>query len=105
MARGPSGNRLHGGLWELAHLAASGDSAAGGSPPAGKLLTALLGERLDSPLAARCAHAHGARLTTHDDVLADHSPVLCVDIIYCIIVLLQLLLIITRATRRRCAAF
>jgi hypothetical protein len=26
-------HRLHGGLWELAHLASSGDLAAGGSPP------------------------------------------------------------------------
>jgi hypothetical protein len=34
-----------GGVWELAHLASSGDLAAGGvSPAAGKLLTALLGE-------------------------------------------------------------
>jgi hypothetical protein len=36
----------HGGLWELAHLTSSGDLAAVFFFPAGKLLTALLGERL-----------------------------------------------------------
>jgi hypothetical protein len=61
---GASGHRRHGGLWELAHLASSSDLAAGGFPPAGKLLTALcVVGRAASPLAARCAH----------DVLADHD--------------------------------
>jgi hypothetical protein len=68
--RGPSGNRLHGGLWELAHLTSSGDLAAGGFPPCWQIADRVVG-RAASPLAARCAHA----------VLADHN----LNIIYYII--------------------
>jgi hypothetical protein len=59
--RGPPGNRLHGGLWELAHLAYSGDLAAGGFP-CWQIADRVVG-RAASPLAARCAH----------DVLAGHN--------------------------------
>jgi hypothetical protein len=62
--RGPSGNRLHGGgLWELelAHLASSGDLAAGGFP-CWQIADRVV-RRAASPLAARCAR----------DVLAGHN--------------------------------
>jgi hypothetical protein len=42
----PARSALHGGLWELAHLPSSGDLARRGVPPAGELLTDLLGVRL-----------------------------------------------------------
>ena len=51
--RGPSGNRLHGELWELAHLASSGDLAAGGFP-CWKIAERVVG-RVASPLAALTA--------------------------------------------------
>jgi hypothetical protein len=59
--RGPSGNRLHGGLWELAHPASSGELAAGGFP-CWQIADRVVG-RAASPLAARCAR----------DVLASHD--------------------------------
>ena len=68
--RGPSGNRPHGGLWELAHLTSSGDLAAGGFP-CWQIADRVVG-RAASPLAARCAHA----------VLAGHN----LNIIYYIVI-------------------